>query len=53
MEYKHFKVVGFVLLFLMLSFDVFVPASAYHLLFLNNWFVQIYSDGGSSSKQQQ
>ena len=37
-----FKVAVVVLLFLLLSFDVFVLTSAQALLFLDKWFVQIY-----------
>jgi hypothetical protein len=41
-EVQTFEVVVVVLLFLLLSFDVFVPASAQPWLDLNKWFVQIY-----------
>ena len=39
---QTFEVVVVVWLFLLLSFDVFVPISAHPLLFFNKWFVQIY-----------
>ena len=37
-------------LLLSLSFDVFVPITAHPLLFLNKWFVQIYSNVYSKFK---
>ena len=40
-EKLTFKVVTFVLLLLLLLFDIFVPTK-YPLLFLDKWFVQIY-----------
>ena len=41
-EIQTFKVVVFVLLLLLLLFDVFVPTSAHPLLLLDKWFVQVY-----------
>ena len=38
MEYNNMVM----LLLLLLSFDVFAPASAHHVFFLNEWVVQIY-----------
>ena len=38
---QTFKVVVVVLLFLVLSFDVFVPTCVQTLLFLKKWFVKI------------
>jgi hypothetical protein len=37
-----FKVLVIVFLLLLLSFDVFVPTSAHHLSFWDNWFVHMY-----------
>ena len=45
MEYKHSTLwLLYVMLLLLFSFDVFVPTSAHLLIFLNKWFVQIYSN---------
>jgi hypothetical protein len=43
MEYKHLKL-------LLLLFDNFVFISAHALLFLNKWFIQIYSNISSMNK---
>ena len=45
---QTFEIVVIVLLLLLLSFDVFVPASAHHLLFLDKWFVQTYLNVNSN-----
>ena len=42
----NIEVVVVVLLFLLLSFDVFAPTSALPLLFLDKWFGQIYLSVG-------
>ena len=44
---QTFEVVVVVLWILLLSFDVFVPANAHPLIFLNKWFVQIYLNANS------
>ena len=41
-EIQAFEVVVVVLLFLLLSFDVFVPTNAHPLSFLDKWFVQLF-----------
>jgi hypothetical protein len=41
-EIQTFEVVVVVLLFLLLSFGVFVPTNAHPLVFIDKWFAQIY-----------
>ena len=40
-EIQTFKVAVVVLLFLLLTSDIFVPTNTHPLLFLDKWFVQI------------
>ena len=47
---QTFEVVIAVLLILLLLFDVFVPTSAHPLLFLDNWFAQIYLNDNFKKK---
>ena len=41
-ETPTFKVVTFVLLFLLLLLDIFAPTNAHPFIFLNKWFVQMH-----------
>jgi hypothetical protein len=43
---------GFCVVAFNVLFDVFFPRSAHPLLFFDKWFVQIYLNGNSSSKQR-
>ena len=47
---QTFEVVVVVMLLLLLWFDVFFPTNAHPLLFLDKWFVQIYSNDSYTVK---